>query len=102
MKITDIRTVMVDVPVEKTVISPDIKSFGCVLVSVDTDEGMTGESLLFTFGTKRLAVLNDMVLSSKSGMIGEDPHYTERIWRKLWGKAGSSATRASMCLVSRP
>ena len=55
---------------------------------VDTDEGVTGESLLWTFGTKRLDVLNSMVLSLKADVLGEDPHYTERIWRKLWSELG--------------
>jgi L-alanine-DL-glutamate epimerase-like enolase superfamily enzyme len=88
MKIKDVRTVMVDVPGKNWVVKPDIQSFGCVLVFLDTDEGVTGESFLWTFGTKRLDVLNRMVLSLKTDMLGEDPHYTERIWRKLWCEMG--------------
>lgn len=77
---------MVDVPGEKGVIKPDAQSVGCVLVFVDTDEGITGESLLFTFGTEQLKMLNSMVLSLKSEVLGEDPQYNERIWQKLWCK----------------
>lgn len=86
MKIRDVRTVMVNIPGKNWIIKPDIQSFGCVLVFVDTDEGVTGESLLWTFGTKRLDVLNSMVLSLKTDVLGEDPNYTEKIWRKLWSE----------------
>jgi hypothetical protein len=44
MKITDVRTLLVEIPIEKPLISRDIKSFGCVLVFLGTDEGLTGES----------------------------------------------------------
>lgn len=86
MKITDVRTILVEVPSWNWVIAPHIRSFGCVLVFLDTDQGLTGESLLWTFGTKRLDVLSRMVLSLKSDLLGEDPHYTEWIWRKLWAQ----------------
>jgi L-alanine-DL-glutamate epimerase-like enolase superfamily enzyme len=86
MKITAVRTILVNVPIAKPVKTSihDIRSVGCVLVFVDTDEGMTGESYIFTLSAKRLDVLNAMILSLKSELIGEDPHYTERIWQKLW------------------
>ena len=84
MKISDVRTITIDLPGKTWVVSPEIRTFGCVLVFVDTDEGVTGESLLWAFGTKRLDVLSNMVLSLKSDVLGEDPHYTEKIWRKLW------------------
>jgi len=88
VKISDIRTVMIDLPGKNWIVKPEIQSFGCVLVFVDTDEGITGESFLWTFGTKRLDVLNSMVLSLKTDVLGEDPHDTERIWRKLWSELG--------------
>ena len=88
MKIKDVRTIMVDLPGTYWVVKPEIQSFGCVLVFVDIDEGITGESFLWTFGTKRLDVLNSMVLSLKADVLGEDPHDTERIWRKLWSELG--------------
>src|SRR4030042_1411665 len=88
MKITDLRTVMVGLPGTNWIVKPEIQSFGCVLVFMETDEGITGESCLWTFGTKRLDMLNSMGLSLKSDVVGEDPHYTERIWRKLWSELG--------------
>lgn len=57
MRIRDIRTVIVDLPGKNWIVKPEIQSFGCVLVFLDTDEGITGESFLWTFGTQRLDVL---------------------------------------------
>jgi len=68
--------------------APDIKFFGCVLVFIDTDKGITGESIIFTFSGKALDVLNTMILSLKSLVVGENPDYTERIWQKLWKEIG--------------
>jgi L-alanine-DL-glutamate epimerase-like enolase superfamily enzyme len=84
VRIKDVRTVRVNVPIENWVIKPDIQSFSCVLVFVDTDEGITGESLVFTFEMQQLDVLNSMVLSLKTSVLGEDLHYTARIWQKMW------------------
>jgi L-alanine-DL-glutamate epimerase-like enolase superfamily enzyme len=84
MKIEDIRTVLVDLPGKTWIIKPEIRSFGCVLVFLETDEGVTGESFLWTFGTQQLGLLNNMIISMRNDLVGEDPHYTERIWRKLW------------------
>jgi len=92
MRIKDVKTIMVELPGKTWVVSPDIRTFGCVLVFVETDEGITGESLLWTFGTKGLDVLNGMVLSLKSSVVGENPHYTERIWQKLWQEIGFFGT----------
>jgi L-alanine-DL-glutamate epimerase-like enolase superfamily enzyme len=88
MRVKDVRTIMVDLPGTDWIVKPAIQSFGCVLVFMDTDEGMTGESVLWTFGTQRLNVLNSMVLSLRGDMLGEDPHDQERIWRKLWSELG--------------
>ncbi|MBP1732867.1 MAG: mandelate racemase [Deltaproteobacteria bacterium] len=86
MKIKDLRTVMVDLPGTTWIIKPEIRTFGCLLVFLDTDEGVTGESFLWVFGTQRLPMLNSMVLSLKPDVLGEDPQLTERIWRKLWSE----------------
>jgi L-alanine-DL-glutamate epimerase-like enolase superfamily enzyme len=84
MKITNVRTAMVDLPYKHWIVSPDIRTFGCVLVFLDTDEGPTGESFLWSFGTRYLAMLNAMILSLKPCVVGEDPRYTEKVWRKVW------------------
>jgi len=51
MKITGLRTILVDLPGTTWIVSPDIRSFGCALIFLDTDKGITGESFIWTFGT---------------------------------------------------
>lgn len=84
MRIIALRTVPVEIPGTTWIVKPETRSFGCVLVFVETDEEITGESFLWTFGTERLDVLNRLVLSLKDELVGEDPHCTGRIWGKLW------------------
>jgi L-alanine-DL-glutamate epimerase-like enolase superfamily enzyme len=67
-------------------IKGETKSIGCLLVFLDTDEGITGESLLFAFDPGALGVLDEMVRFLAPEVIGEDPQYTERIWQRLWQK----------------
>ena len=53
MRVTDLRTVVVEVPLDRpTRNSSGVSNdrIGCVLVFVDTDIGVTGESFLFTLG----------------------------------------------------
>jgi L-alanine-DL-glutamate epimerase-like enolase superfamily enzyme len=88
MKIVELRTALVNIPYKTWIVAPEIKTFGCVLVFVDTDEGITGESVLWAFGTRHVNVLNSMVLSMKPDIVGENPHYTERLWQKLWREIG--------------
>jgi len=86
MKITDVRTMLVNIPFEKP-LRTSIHSFesaGCVLVFIDTDEKITGESYVFSLNVARLEVIKAMILSLKPEVVGEDPHYTEKIWQKVW------------------
>lgn len=87
MRVTDLRTVIVEVPLAR----PTLNSSGvsndrvrCILVFLDTDAGVTGESFLFTLGGRRLEVLEAMVTSLKPSVVGEDIRYAERIWERLY------------------
>lgn len=86
MKITDVRTVSVELPLERPVRTAihNIHSAGALLVFVDTDDGVTGESYLFALSAKRLAVFREMVLSLKDVVLGQNPIYTEKIWAAMW------------------
>lgn len=87
MRVTDLRTIIVELPLAR----PTLNSSGvghdrirCVLVFIDTDVGVTGESFLFTNGGRRIEVLETMVQSLKPAVVGADVRYAERIWEKLW------------------
>lgn len=86
MRITNVKTIKVKIPLEKPVKTTlhDSRDIYCVLVFLETDEGVTGESYVFILNPRRLRVLEEMILSLSGDIIGEDPHYTERMWKKLW------------------
>ncbi len=86
MKITGIRTMTVDVPLEEPVITAvhDIRSIGYVLVFVDTEAGVTGEGHLFSLPARHLAPLEAMTAVLGQSLVGEDAHRIEGIWHRLW------------------
>lgn len=88
MKITGIRTMTVDVPLEEPVITAihDIRSIGYLLVFVDTEAGVTGEGHLFSLPARHLAPLEAMTAVLGQSLVGEDAHRVEGIWHRLWGE----------------
>ena len=88
MKITGIRTMTVDAPLEEPVITAihDIRTVGYVLVFVDTDAGVTGEGHLFSLPARHLAPLEAMAATLGQSLIGEDAHRVEGLWHRLWGE----------------
>ena len=55
-----------------------------MLVFIDTDIGVTGESFLFTNWRQAHRSAGGDGQSLKPGVIGEDIRYAERVWEKLW------------------
>ena len=88
MKITGIRTMTVDVPLEEPVITAihDIRSIGYVLVFVDTDAEATGEGHLFSISAKHMEPLETMTAGLGRLLVGEDAHRVEGLWHRLWGE----------------
>ena len=72
MRVIDLRTVVVEVPLDRPTRNPSGVSndrIGAVLIFVDTDIGVTGESFLFTQGGRRIEVLQAMVESLQPAVI---------------------------------
>jgi L-alanine-DL-glutamate epimerase-like enolase superfamily enzyme len=98
MKITRLRTEVVQIPFDPPVGlgMATLRTSGLVLVFVESDQGVIGEGLVFTFNGHRLAVLNEMVRSFEPLVVGLDPHasgaFTARAWADLrnYGQAGIS------------
>ena len=86
MKITGIRTIRLDVPMETPVATSihQIRSIGYVLVLVDTDAEVTGEGYLFSISARHLEPMEAMVAGLGNSLIGEDGHAVEGLWHKLW------------------
>ncbi len=88
MKITAVRTMALDVPLEEPVVTAihDVRSIGYVLVFVDTDAGVTGEGHLFSLPARHLAPLEAMAAGLGRLLAGEDAHRGEGLWHRLWGE----------------
>ncbi|MGI9317345.1 MAG: mandelate racemase/muconate lactonizing enzyme family protein [bacterium] len=86
MKITQLKTTLVDVPLAKPIATAihAMRSVGCVLVELETDEGVTGESYAFTLNGVRLSALNETVLGFSHQVEGRDPHRVTEIGQAMW------------------
>jgi L-alanine-DL-glutamate epimerase-like enolase superfamily enzyme len=88
MKITRVKTTLVDVPLTKPVATAihEMKSVGCVIVELETDEDLTGESYVFTLNGTRLKSLHEMVLGFSHLVQGRDPFFVSQIWQEIWNE----------------
>ena len=86
MKITAFNTRLVDLPLEKPISTAihQMKSVGCVLLELETDQGLVGESYVFTLNAVRLKALNEMLLGFADHVVGQDPHFVAAIWQSMW------------------
>jgi L-alanine-DL-glutamate epimerase-like enolase superfamily enzyme len=90
MRITRLRTQVVHLPIDPpilTAIQGWIRSADCVLTFLDTDEGLTGEGLVFSINNMRLSVIHDMIRQLEDLVIGLDPRgggtLNARAWKEL-------------------
>ncbi|SVC60336.1 uncharacterized protein METZ01_LOCUS313190, partial [marine metagenome] len=88
MKITKLETVPVKLPLKKPISSAihSIRSVGCVLVYLETDQGITGQSYVFTINASRLKVYDEMINSFAYLLEGRDARYVEAIWEDIWSE----------------
>ncbi len=88
MKITALRTQLVQLPIEKPIATAihSIDSVGCVLLSLETDQGLVGESYVFTINALRLRVFDEMINGLEHQVIGRNPHYVSAIWQNIWNE----------------
>ena len=90
MKITRLRTQVVHLPIDPPIVTAilgSIRSADCVLTFLDTDEGLTGEGLVFSINNRRLSVIHDMVRQLEDLIVGLDPRMggtlNARAWKEL-------------------
>jgi L-alanine-DL-glutamate epimerase-like enolase superfamily enzyme len=74
MKITKLRTKVVNLPLDSGsgIGSPSIRTAGCILAFLETDQDLVGEGLVFSLNGNRLKILNDLVLSLEPFVVGLD------------------------------
>lgn len=90
MKITKLRRRAISVPLPKAIPSAKIimRSIDCVLVYLDTDEGLTGEGLVFTLNGTRLKVLDEMIASLEPLVVGLEPEQGAAFFARAWNEIG--------------
>jgi len=96
IRITDVELAAVDLPLDKPLRTAmhEIGRVACLLVTVTTDAGISGEGYSFCFDVERLRSIAQFTDSLKSKLIGKDPHQVEAIWADLfkscnfYGQAG--------------
>ncbi len=86
MKVTAVETQPVTVRLDQPIGSAlgQIASFGCILVTVRTDGGITGENLIFTLNDRRTKVLRQMVDELADVAVGRDAGHIAGFWARAW------------------
>jgi L-alanine-DL-glutamate epimerase-like enolase superfamily enzyme len=86
MKVTKVETDVVVVPLDEPIGSAlgQLHNFGCILITLQTDDGITGENLIFTLNNRRTVVLRDMVAELADLIIGRDAGHIGEFWSRAW------------------
>jgi len=86
MKITRCRTTLVNLPLERPIATAihAMQSVGCVLLELETDQGLVGQSYVFTLNGTRLKALHEMLLGFLHQVEGRDPHSVSAIGEAMW------------------
>lgn len=86
MKVSAVETQPVVVRLDRPIGSAlgPIAKFGCILVTVRTDGGITGENLIFTLNDRRTTVLRQMVDELADVAVGRDAGHIAGFWARAW------------------
>ncbi len=86
MKITRLRTQVVHLPITPPILTAfgAIRSADCVLTFLDTDEGITGEGLVFSINNARLGVIHEMIRNLEDLVLGLDPRLGGSLNATAW------------------
>lgn len=86
MKITKLQTRLVNIPLDKPIRTAihDMRSVGCVLVSVYTDQGLVGEGFCFSLNGVRLKAFDEVLKGYAPYVEGQDADFIEGIWESIY------------------
>ncbi len=81
MKITALHTAQARVPLDKPIRTSihTIEAMSCLLVTLETDDGMSGEGVAFSFNPAHIASVEPMVRGLEPLVVGRDPHDVEAL-----------------------
>jgi len=89
MRITDVRTIAVEVKLQQTVFDANytMATKPALLVEVDTDEGVVGLGEAAHFGGPMASTAQVIEHELKPYLLGEDPGEIERLWERMHRRA---------------
>jgi L-alanine-DL-glutamate epimerase-like enolase superfamily enzyme len=98
MKITAVRSRVVNVPLKRKVVARlgVFESAWFVLVDVETDAGISGSTYLWAFSSSGAAAMQKVLQELSEVAVGENPFYSARLWKRMrsritqWGHKGLS------------
>ena len=85
MKIDAIKTQIIEIPFENTIKTAihTMRSVGCVLLTIKTDRGISGEGYLFSLNAKNIKIYHERLSRVASLLIGQDPLLMPSILKKI-------------------
>lgn len=86
MKIDRLTARIVRVPQARPAISANMRidAIWFVLLDIDTDSGPRGSALVWGFNKSGAAALKAVTEQLSSVLLGEDPLYIEKIYKRMW------------------
>lgn len=86
MKVTALKTIPVRIPLTRELGNATVKisAFSCLLILLESDEGLVGENLIFTIRDEQLPLLDSMVHVLTDAIIGRDIDHGEAFWSEAW------------------
>jgi L-alanine-DL-glutamate epimerase-like enolase superfamily enzyme len=88
VKITKLRTQLVEFPYTPPMgLSANyvLKTGSCVLVYLESDQGVAGEGVVYTFNGERIKIYDEMVQSFAPLLTGADPTLAGALFQRAWG-----------------
>ncbi len=86
MKISRLDTVLISLPLDPPVRTAihEIGSIHCLLLTLETDEGLTGEGHVFSFGPGGVRAVDALIDDLKPRLLGRDPAEVETLWDEIF------------------
>ena len=87
MKITRLRTQVVEFPYDPVIeLSPGamLRTGSCVLTFLESDQGVTGEGLVYTFNGNHTKISDELVRGFAPLIEGADPSQAGALFTKAW------------------
>lgn len=92
MKITAAKTEIVTLPLQRPITTAihSIDSLGCVLLRLESDQDLLGESYLFALNGARIKAFDEMLRGLAHLVVGRNPHHVSAIWHDIWTEINPS------------